>query len=50
MDHARQALSLGITDAEFLRLTSQLLEQAGLLGEAEAVLKRIPAGGGCGCN
>lgn len=48
LGHARQAIAIGVLDGQFLQLTASLLEQAGELEEAEEVLRRIPAGGGCG--
>lgn len=47
LGHARQALAVGVTAPDFLQLAASLLEQAGELEEAEAVLQRLP-GGGCG--
>lgn len=46
LDHCRKALETGAAEAETLVLTAGLLEQAGRLDEAEAVLMRI-SGGGC---
>lgn len=46
--HIRQALAAGVADPAFLQLAANLAEQAGNLAEAEAILQRIPAGGGCG--
>lgn len=48
LGHARQALAIGVRDGSFLQLAASLLEQAGDLEEAEEVLRRLPAGGGCG--
>lgn len=48
LGHARQALAVGVTEGSFLQMTASLLEQAGEMEEAEAVLRRLPAGGGCG--
>lgn len=48
LEYARQALTGGVADPRFLLLAASLLEQAGELQETEAVLKRLPAGGGCG--
>lgn len=48
LGHARQAIAIGVIDGNFLQLTASLLEQAGELEEAEEILRRIPAGGGCG--
>lgn len=48
LGHARQAIAIGVLDGNFLQLTASLLEQAGELEEAEEVLRRMPAGGGCG--
>ncbi len=48
LGHARQALAVGVSDPNFMQLTASLLEQAGELEEAEAVLSRLPASGGCG--
>ncbi len=47
-EHMRLALAAGVTDPSFLLLAASVAEQRGELGEAEAILKRIPAGGGCG--
>ncbi|OEU70093.1 MAG: hypothetical protein BA864_05695 [Desulfuromonadales bacterium C00003093] len=44
--HTRQALVEGAVDPAFLVLGASLLEQAGALEEAEAVLNRL-SGGGC---
>lgn len=46
--HIRQALAAGVSDPAFLQLAANLAEQADNLAEAEAILQRIPAGGGCG--
>lgn len=48
LGHARQAVAVGVNDPSFLQLTASLLEQAGELEEAEEVLRRLPASGGCG--
>ncbi len=48
LGHARQAIAIGVRDGSFLQLTASLLEQSGELAEAEDILRRIPAGGGCG--
>lgn len=47
LEHATQAIDLGVADANFFQMTASLLEKAGKLDEAEKLLKRIPAGGGC---
>ncbi len=44
---ARKALAGGYATAEFLVLAASLLEQAGVLDEAERLLSGLP-GGGCG--
>ncbi|NOY13125.1 MAG: tetratricopeptide repeat protein [Deltaproteobacteria bacterium] len=44
--HVRQAVAVGVQDADFLQLAAQLLEQAGALDEAEDILQRLP-GDGC---
>lgn len=48
LGHARQAIAIGVLDGNFLQLTASMLERTGALEEAEAVLRRLPAGGGCG--
>lgn len=48
LGHARQALALGVMDGNFMQMAASLLEQAGEMEEAEAILRRLPAGGGCG--
>lgn len=47
VEQMRLALAAGVSDPAFLQLAANLAEQRGELGEAEAILKRIPAGGGC---
>ena len=47
--HIHQALAAGISDPSFLPLAATVLEQSGALADAEAVLQRIPGGGG-GCG
>ena len=48
LGHARQALAIGVMDGNFLQLTASLLEEEGELEEAEEILRKVPAGGGCG--
>ncbi len=47
LGHARQAVAIGVLAPDFLQMTASLLEQAGEMEEAEAVLTPLP-GGGCG--
>ena len=46
-EHIRQALAAGVSDPSFLLLAAKVAEQGGNIDEAEAILQRIPAGGGC---
>jgi len=43
-----QALEGGLADAGILALCAQLLERSERFDQAEALLKQLPAGGGCG--
>ncbi|SHI97818.1 Tetratricopeptide repeat-containing protein [Malonomonas rubra DSM 5091] len=48
LEHARNALAIGVADPGFMQLAASLMEQSGELDEAEALLRRIPAGSSCG--
>jgi tetratricopeptide (TPR) repeat protein len=47
LQHGSKAIAAGNADPRILLLTASLKEKSGRLGEAEAILQRIPGGGGC---
>ncbi|HMB16687.1 MAG TPA: tetratricopeptide repeat protein [Pelovirga sp.] len=45
--HVRHCLQKGYSEPAFIALAAAVMEQVGELAEAEDLLKRLPAGGGC---